>query len=293
MPPATTPDPAPSGTTPPGTTPPESSSPLQTVDRALQVLLSYSETRTEWGVFELAEEFGITKSTSQRLLAALAAQGFLAADPYTRRYHLGPAMWRMAALWERGGGLARLAEQVLADLAAATGRTASFTIPDGFHVRCIAAVDGEHGPVRSHPLVGDLYPAHAGATSRAYFAFLDPLARRNMLSGRPFARYTELTEVDEAGLDRLFDEAYRTGWAFSEGEYDSTTRAIAAPVLIGSNPVGSISVVEPKVFEYDDDLRDHVPALLDAAATLAGLLHRPPTPAQRDWRRGRSRAARP
>ncbi|PUB27016.1 IclR family transcriptional regulator [Promicromonospora sp. AC04] len=272
---------------------PESSSPLQTVDRALQVLLSYSETRTEWGVFELAEEFGITKSTSQRLLAALAAQGFLAADPYTRRYRLGPAMWRMAALWERGGGLARLAEQVLAELAAATGRTASFTIPDGFHVRCIAAVDGENGPVRSHPLVGDLYPAHAGATSRAYFAFLDPLARRNMLSGRPFARYTELTEVDESGLDKLFDQAYRTGWAYSEGEYDSTTRAIAAPVLIGSNPVGSISVVEPKVFEYEDDLRDHAPAMLDAAETLAHLLHRPPTPAQRDWRRGRSRQVRP
>ena len=287
MPPAETPGPAASGPAP------ESSSPLQTVDRAHQVLLSYSETRTEWGVFELADEFGLTKSTSQRLLAALAAQGFLAADPYTPRYRQGPPKWRMAALWERGGGLARLAEQVLAELAATTGRTASFTIPDGFHVRCIAAVDGEHGPVRSHPLVGDLYPAHAGATSRAYFAFLDPLARRNMLSGRPFARYTELTEVDEAGLDRMFDEAYRAGWAFSDGEYDSTTRAIAAPVLIGSDPVGSISLVEPKVFEYDDDLREQVPALLDAAKQLAGLLHRPPGPAQRDWRRGRSRTARP
>ncbi|MFI6426874.1 IclR family transcriptional regulator [Promicromonospora sp. NPDC050880] len=272
---------------------PGSSSPLQTVDRALQVLLSYSETRTEWGVFELAEEFGITKSTSQRLLAALAAQGFLAADPYTRRYRLGPAMWRMAALWERGGGLARLAEQVLTELAATTGRTASFTIPDGFHVRCIAAVDGENGPVRSHPLVGDLYPAHAGATSRAYFAFLDPLERRNMLAGRPFARYTELTEVDEQGLDQLFDEAYRTGWAHSEGEYDSTTRAIAAPVLIGGNPVGSISVIEPKVFRYEDDLLDQVPALLQAATALANLLHRPPGPVQRDWRRGRSLQARP
>lgn len=274
-------------------TEPGSASPLQTVDRALQILLSYNETRTEWGVFELAEEFGITKSTAQRLLAALATQGFLAADPYTRRYHLGPAMWRMAALWERGGGLARLAERVLAELATTTGRTASFTVPDGFHVRCIAAVDGEHGPVRSHPLVGDLYPAHAGATSRAYFAFLDPLARRNMLTGRPFARYTELTEVDESGLDQLFDETYRTGWAYSEGEYDSTTRAIAAPVLIGSNPVGSISVVEPKVFEFEDDLRDQVPALLGAAERLADLLHRPPAPAQRDWRRGRTRQTRP
>jgi DNA-binding IclR family transcriptional regulator len=246
--------------------------PLQTVDRALQILLSFDETRRDWGVLELAEEFGFNRSTSQRLLAALAARGFLISDPYSRRYSLGPAMWHMAALWERGGGLARLAETVLARLAESTGRTASFTVPDGYHVRCVAAVDGDSGPVRSHPLVGDLYPAHAGATSRAYFAFLDPLVRRNMLAGRPFARYTELTEVDDAALERLLDETYRQGWAYSEGEFDQTTRAIAAPVRVGTTPVGSISVIEPKVFTYDDDLTTQVPLLLDAAQRLGNLL---------------------
>ncbi|GEM_PF-1210281 len=251
---------------------PDSRAPLQTVDRALQILLSFNEGRRDWGVSELAEEFGFNRSTSQRLLAALAARGFLFADPYSRRYSLGPAMWHMAALWERGGGLARLAESVLTGLAETTGRTASFTVPDGYHVRCVAAVDGDSGPVRAHPLVGDLYPAHAGATSRAYFAFLDPLVRRNMLSGRPFARYTELTTIDEASLDRMLDETYRAGWAYSEGEFDQTTRAIAAPVRIGSTPVGSISVIEPKIFTYPDELTSRVPDLLDAAQRLGSLL---------------------
>ncbi|QCR20246.1 IclR family transcriptional regulator [Agrococcus sp. SGAir0287] len=251
---------------------PSTTPPLQTVDRALQVLQSFSETRTSWGVSELATAFDLNTSTSQRLLASLASRGFLIADPQTRRYSLGPAMWRMATLWERTGGLARLAEPVLADLAATTDRTATFTTPDGMHVRCIAAVDGAAGPVRSHPLVGDLYPAHTGATSRAYFAFLDPLERRNMFAGRPFARYTELTEVDEAVIEQRFDETYRDGWAYSEGEYDQRTRAIAAPVLLGTRPVGSISLVEPKRVVSDDDVRDHVSALLEAAQALADRL---------------------
>lgn len=264
-------------------------SPLQTVDRALQVLLSFSESRTDWGVTELAETMDLNVSTAQRLLAALAARGFLMADPYTRRYSLGPAMWHMASLWERGGGLAGLAEGVLTDLAIATNRTATFTVPDGFYVRCIAAVDGSQGPIRSHPLVGDLYPAHAGATSRAYFAFIDPLTRRKMFSGRPFARYTELTEVDETALERLLDETYRRGWAYSEGEYDATTRAVAVPVRIGRRPVGSLTLVEPKVLEHDDDIRDHVDAVTTAASTLADLLaNRTPAPPHRNWRRGRS-----
>lgn len=271
------------------TTPSTSGSPLQTVDRALQVLLSFSDQRTEWGVTELAETFGLNVSTSQRLLAALASRGFLTADPYTRRYSLGPALWHMAALWERGGGLARLAEQVLTELAAETGRTATFTVPDGFYVRCIAAVDGLSGPVRSHPLVGDLYPAHAGATSRAYFAFLDPLVRRNMLAGRPFARYTEITEVDEDALEVMLRETYQAGWAYSEGEYDATTRAIAVPVRIGVKPIGSLTLVEPKIYDYDDELQDHLPALQAAAEQFASLLSSNQARAHRDWRRGRSR----
>lgn len=275
------------------TTPTANGSPLQTVDRALQILLSYSETRTSWGVTELAEAFELNASTSQRLLAALASRGFLTADPYTRRYSLGPALWHMASLWERGGGLARLAEQVLTELAAATGRTATFTVPDGFYVRCIAAVDGLSGPVRSHPLVGDLYPAHAGATSRAYFAFLDPLVRRNMLAGRPFARYTELTEVDEDALEVLLRETYQAGWAYSEGEYDATTRAIAVPVRIGAKPIGSLTLVEPKIYDYDEELTDHLPMLQAAADQFASLLASNQARAHRDWRRGRSLAQRP
>ncbi len=267
----------------------QQSSPLQTVDRALQILLSYGDQRTDWGVFELAEESGWNKSTCQRLLAALAVRGFLIADPVTRRYSLGPAMWRMASLWERSGGLAWLAEQKIAPLAQRAGRSASFTVPDGFYVRCIAAVDGRYGPIRPHPLVGDLYPGHAGATSRAYFAFLDPLERRNLLNGRPFARYTELTEVDPEALERLYDQTYRTGWAYSEGEYDHSTRAIAAPVLIGTMPVGSLSVLEPKALDYADDIRDHVPALLETASALAAVLsNRPPARPNRGWRRGRT-----
>lgn len=275
------------------TPPTANGSPLQTVDRALQILLSFSESRTSWGVTELAEAFGLNASTGQRLLAALASRGFLTADPYTRRYSLGPAMWHMASLWERGGGLARLAEQVLAELAALTGRTATFTVPDGFYVRCIAAVDGLSGPVRSHPLVGDLYPAHAGATSRAYFAFLDPLVRRNMLAGRPFARYTEITEVDEDALEVILRETYKAGWAYSEGEYDATTRAIAVPVHIGAKPIGSLTLVEPKIYDFEDDLKEHLPALQAAADQLAALLSSNHTRPHRDWRRGRSLAQRP
>ncbi|MCW3844704.1 IclR family transcriptional regulator [Micromonospora yasonensis] len=246
-------------------------SPLQTVDRALEVLLSFTERRRDWGVMELAEAFAIDKSTAQRILAALAARGFLSADPVSRRYSLGPTMWRMAAVWERTGGLAALAHRVLEPLAFQTDRTALFAVPDGLHVRCVAAVDGG-GPLRSHPLVGELYPANAGATSRGYFAFLDGNERRALISGRVFATFTELTKVDEHELERLFVEAVAQGYAYSEGEYDYATRALAVPIMLRGRPVGSLSLGESKYPARSDDIRDHLPALQAAAEQLSALL---------------------
>lgn len=248
-------------------------SPLKTVDRALEVLLSFNERRTDWGVMELAHAFNIDKSSAQRILASLAARQFLRADPITRRYSLGPAMWRMAALWERTGGLASLARHVLEPLAADTDRTALFAIPDGLYVRCIAAVDGA-SPMRSHPLVGELYPANAGATSRGYFAFLPPAERRALTGGLIFPRFSELTAPDAPALEVLFDQTIRNGYAFSDGEYDFSTRAIALPVYMRTRPIGSLSLGETKFPERDDVLQDFVPRLQQAAAELSSLLDR-------------------
>lgn len=95
--------------------------PLQTADRALQVLLAFSHDREEWGVTDLAAEFGWDKSVAQRLLASLAHRGFLVSDAVTRRYRLGPAVWHMATAWERHGGMAGLVRPGLRELAAVSG----------------------------------------------------------------------------------------------------------------------------------------------------------------------------
>jgi DNA-binding IclR family transcriptional regulator len=272
--------------------------PLQTVGRALQVLQSFSETRTEWGVQELSQEFGWSRSSAQRILAALAAQGFLWPDPSTRRYSLGPAIWRMSALWERTGGLARIAQGVLAGLAADTGLTALFAVPDGVFVRCVAAVVGPQGPLRSPSPVGELYPAHAGATARGYFAFIDPAERRGLLYDTPLGRYSDLTEVEESRVERLFAETAARGHEVTFGEWDPRTRAAAAPVSVGRRVVGSLSIgglntTPDGVERRRDELAQRVPRLLGAAAELGDLLAGRVAPPRSDWRRGRGRAWRP
>jgi hypothetical protein len=87
-----------------------------------------------------------------------------------------------------------------------------------------------------------------GRASRAHFAFIDHNEQRALLSRRPFARFTDLTdltEVDEAPVERVFEETVQTGWA------------IAAPVRLGRRPIGSLTVVEGKNEELPGDIQDH------------------------------------
>lgn len=252
--------------------PPAASGTLQTVDRALSVLLSFSSRRTDWGVMELARELDLDKSTAQRLLSTLASRGFLHADPTTRRYRLGPALWRIASTWERRGGMASLVEPYLTALADATGRSAVFAVADGAYVRAVASVDSANmGPMRDHSMIGELYPAHAGATARAYFATLSASARQALMYTVPLAKFNDLTADDATAIEAEMVAVAERGWAYSAGEYDINTRAVAAPVFVGGRAIGSVSIGEHKR-EQLGDIRDHVSAVLQVADQIGALL---------------------
>lgn len=262
--------------------PPAPRAPLQTADRVLQVLLAFSQERDEWGVTDLAAEYGWDKSVAQRLLASLAHRGFLVSDEITRRYRLGPAVWHMATAWERHGGMAALVRPTLRRLAAATGATALFAVPDGAHLRCVESADGVAGPLRAYHLADELYPAHAGATSRSYFGMLSPGARAGLVYGRPMARFSELTVTDPERLEELMCRVPVDGYAFSQGEYDPATAALAVAVMVRSQPVASLTLAGSHDL-LDAPHGELLRPLHAAAEALAELLtprrHRPPAAA--------------
>jgi DNA-binding IclR family transcriptional regulator len=247
---------------------------LQTVDRALLVLLGFDRSRREWGVTQVAAEFGWDKSVTHRLLATLAHRGFLASDPVSRRYRIGPAVLHLHQAWNRSGSLAMLAEPVLEELTEGSGHTSVLAVPDSFHMRCVAAVDGNTGPLRFYPLAGELYPAHAGATSKAYFAYLPDEERRRLFQDRPMARFTERTVTDIGVLEEQFRQVREQGYAVSEGEYDPGVATLALPVFLHEAPVATISIGSSRC--GPGELLDDLATLREAASQLERRLSTPP-----------------
>lgn len=239
---------------------------LQTADRALQILLMFDDTRPEWGVTEIAAEFGINKSMAQRLLATLTGRGFLMSDPDTRRYRLGPSALQLGQMWERCGSIRIIVDPVLRELSGRTGASAVLALPDHFHMRAVASVDGSTGPLRVQPLVGELYPAHAGATSKAYYAYLPVTQRRHLFEGQPVARFTDRTVVDPQALEDEFLEIRRKGYAVTVGEYDTHVACVAVLVTVQGRPYGSLSTAVP-VEEFPGP-ESFVPALQHASTAI-------------------------
>src|SRR5699024_4010366 len=154
-------------------------------------------------------------------------------------------------IWAGSQSLRLLVQPVLAQLAADTGLAAIFAIPDAFHMRALAAEMGTGGPLRTYPLVGELFPAHAGATSKAYYATLPDRERQRIFADRPMARFTPSTTVDPAALEQQFEKIRRQGYATSAGEYDRDVSTVAMVVRLRNESFGSLSLGQHGEFRTD------------------------------------------
>jgi len=244
---------------------------LSSVGRALETLLLFDANRHSLSVTELAELLGCSTSTAQRTIATLTEQQFLRRDDITRTYRLGASVMQLARAWRSTASLASIARPVLERLAESTGFNATFAVPDHAHMRVVLSIDGAEGPLRDYPMASELYPAHAGAISKAYYAQLPHALRARFIGDRPMARFTAETKTDPQQLEEQFLAIRAHGYCYSQGEYDTHVSALAAPVWMGKEPLGAVALSSLSTLMVERPLVD---ALLAATGELGRLLTR-------------------
>lgn len=243
---------------------------LQTVDRALLVLLTFSEQRPEWGVSELARHHGWDKAVVQRLLTTLTARGFLLCDDTSRRYRLGPSLPLLARISERSGVLSSLSRPVLARLLRETGESVVLDVPHGSSYRCEAAVDGT-GPVRYTAIIGTVMPGHAGASGHTIFAYHPEREIRQMFGSAGLTRFNDRTITDLEALLACYAKVRADGYCVSHGEFDEAVTAVSAPVFHGGSVVASLTVIGPS-HRVDRAVDGLVPLVRDGATEITAAL---------------------
>ena len=217
---------------------------VASIERAADVLFSLVRAGGPQGVTEIASERGISKAVVHRILTSLRERDLVTVDASTRLYSLGPGVLELAAAYRSQLDVRVLALDTMRDLVRATDETATLSI---LHNGRRVYVDQitPNREVKMTVQVGASFPLHAGASSKAFLAWLPEDQRLDCLSSTLDA-LTDATIVDPGELRRELFRIREQGFAVSLGERQQGAGSVAAPLLDEQMwPVAVLSVCGP------------------------------------------------
>jgi IclR family acetate operon transcriptional repressor len=217
----------------------------------------------ELGTNELARRIGATASTVSRQVATLVEARLVEHVPQTGRYRLGLRLVELA-----NAVLARVDVRVVArphleELVAATGETATLSVPSDPDA---VTVDFVRSPqyVQGNTRVGRPSIAHATAAGKVMLAFTGRSPRP------PLVRYTERTIVDLEELEAELERARRRGFAEAFEEREPDLNAIAAPVWSSGRELAGIVALHGPARRFGRAAaRRALPLLLEHTAAIS------------------------
>lgn len=245
---------------------------IAAIERAMDVLALFAETDADTlGVSEIAQHLGLSKAVVHRILSSFRAKGFVVLDELSRRYSLGPKAMYLGLAYMDKLDVRRLARSVLEELSRATNETSTLSFRVG-HSRVYIDQVTPPRDVKMVVQLGKEHPLHAGASSKAFLAFLEPGEIESYLAHGPLERLTPITIASRAGLMRELKEVRARGYASSLGERLEGAGSVAAPVLgHDGRPVAVISVCGP-VERFVDEVERCAALLVPATQELSRAL---------------------
>jgi IclR family pca regulon transcriptional regulator len=244
----------------------------QSLERGLAVLRSFTREHRVLGISELADELGMSRSTTHRYVLTLSALGYLEQQT-SRKYRLShrAADVGMSAL--RSNELYECARRCLEQLHKRTSCTSIVAVLDGSEIVCIGRVSASHCEKRKPSLapgVGSRLPVHCTAMGKLLLAYAPEPKRRIIMSETNLTKHGPNAITSKRQLRQELEEISASGLAISDSEFAAELCAMAAPVPDQArNVIAAISIAE---YGSITALRKLKPHLVAAADGLSGRL---------------------
>jgi DNA-binding IclR family transcriptional regulator len=227
-----------------------------------------------WGVRELADDLGLSRSTVHRTLQALTERG-LATQTANATYVCGPRLRVLADRLHRSHPLLGQARPLAEELARTCDATILLSFYDPVRVEGFVALSViPVGPVRYRLDPGTVIPLHAGAAGRAILAELGP----EVLNRLDLSAYTPETVTDPDQLEALLCRDREDGVSISVGQHVPLAAGVAAP-LRAAGLLGAVSATRPRHETSHADLERFAPLVRDTAHRASRLAVPPLQPA--------------
>jgi DNA-binding IclR family transcriptional regulator len=148
------------------------------------------------------------------------------------------------------------------------GESCHLCVPSYLYALCLVhAPTGQCGECRPH--LRELVPCHATAAGKALLAWREHW--RDAVLAQPLDAFTERTLTGPESLRRHLAHTVARGYAIEDREYESDTRAVAAPVRVGTGEtVATIAVAAPVTRMPAEEIGHVGEAVVRAAQRIHG-----------------------
>ena len=206
----------------------------QSLERGLAILSAFRSGRPLLGVSELGRDIGLSRSTTHRYVATLAALGYLQQDSGTKKYRLGPRVLDLGFSAINSMELREVAAPHLRQLSDDTGYTVNMAILDELDIVYVERCRSGRAAQREIDLnlhVGARLPAYCTSLGKVLLAFLPADEQTARLEQIDFTRRGPNTLTSRTALVAELKRVRENGFAINNEELAYGLRSIAAPVL--------------------------------------------------------------
>lgn len=225
--------------------------------------------RSDFGVSEIARGLGMSKTVVHRVLSTLVGVDFLAVDPATRRYRLGPGAVTVGRSALEQLDAHRVARPHMERLAEVTGETITLSMRRGPR-RVYLDQILSHSEVHMSVQIGQGSPLYAGSSAKAILAALPPDEASAYLDEHELVAITSHTLVEREAIEADLARIRARGYAISRGERLVDAFSIASPIIQAGDVVfGAVSVCGPAQRFRPEQGEEFGPVLVRAAQGIS------------------------
>ncbi|QAY74735.1 IclR family transcriptional regulator [Agromyces protaetiae] len=218
-------------------------------------------------VSELAEEFGLHRSTMFRELQSLEQVGWVRRRP-TGRYALGTRLAALAKEALDSLDLRDVGGEHVRRLHRRTGNTVHLAALMDRSIVYVDKAEDESGG-RMYSRIGKAVIPHCSAVGKAILADLDRGSRDAILADATWERFTDTTITTRERFDRELAIVKARGYATDDREFEPFVNCLAVPIASSVGVVGAISVTAIRMVADLHALRSLLPSMREAAQAIS------------------------
>ena len=216
---------------------------LRSLKRGLKVLALLNQTETT-SIIELARHLDLPRTTAERILLTLVAEGYVQRVPDAKRYRLNGKVCSLSGGFSEDCWIVQAATPLLFKVTEQIGWPLAVATPSGDRMTLRTTTDPATSLWLNRRRVGAEIPmlnSSSGLVAYAFSSSSEQAAMRHMLSVSSDHFNRSRSEAD--ALEMLIEPVRQNGFAFQPPPNNNPEQSISFPIFVGGKYVASLLMI--------------------------------------------------